>query len=74
VGRGVPESGPGGASGGLVIAVRVEHELTEGLTGGGVVDADVRVSPTRQPNAEVFIFRVESTYAGLPLTFRGWLA
>jgi hypothetical protein len=25
-----------------------------------------------QPNAEVFIFRVESTYAGLRLTFRRW--
>jgi hypothetical protein len=43
----VPGSGPGGASGGLVIAVRVEHELMEGLAGGGVVDADVRVSLPR---------------------------
>jgi hypothetical protein len=56
----------GRASGGLVVAVGVEHELTEGLAGG---DVDYRCSGQSdhgQPNAEIFIFRVKSTYAGLP--------
>jgi len=35
------------ASGGLVVAAGGEHELTEGLAGGGVNDADVQVSLTR---------------------------
>src|SRR5215471_7766318 len=43
-----PGRRPGRASGGLVVAVRVEGELAEKLAGGGVDDPDVEVLDEQQ--------------------------
>jgi len=43
-----PGRRPGRASGGLVVAVRVEGELAEKLAGGGVDDPDVQVLDEQQ--------------------------